>query len=138
VDRLIIAVVLTAVAIAVALIAQRRRDDPPTQPGNYHIPAQLDRKDFLEPDKPWLVAVFTSATCATCADAWSKATVMASDKVAVHNIEVGADADLHARYRIDGVPAIVVADADGVVRCSFLGPPRASELWGAVADAREP
>ena len=46
--------------------------------------------------------------------------------------------DLHERYAIDAVPCIVVADEAGVVRASFIGVPTATDLWAAVAEAREP
>ena len=136
-ERLVLSLALAAIAVAVAILVQRRRPDAPTQPG-YTIPVQLDRDDFVSPDKPWLVVVFTSAVCETCSGAWANTEILASDAVAVQNIEVGADADLHARYRIDGVPTIVIADHEGVVHGSFLGPPTATDLWAAVAEAREP
>jgi hypothetical protein len=53
-------------------------------------------------------------------------------------VEVSARRDLHDRYRIDGVPTTVIADADGVVRASFLGPATATDVWAAVAELREP
>ena len=59
-----------------------------------------------------------------------------SDEVVVEEVEVGARADLHERYGIEAVPTIVVADAEGVVRGSFLGPPSTAELWARVAEAR--
>ena len=66
-DRVLIAAAIVAVAVVVALIVRRRRPDAPTQPAG-RVPTQLDRHDFERPDAPWLVAVFTSATCHTCAD----------------------------------------------------------------------
>jgi len=82
--------------------------------------------------------VFTSATCSTCAGVWDKVQVLESDAVATQEVEVGAARDLHDRYGIDGVPTTVVADRDGVVRASFLGPATATDLWAAVAELREP
>ena len=119
----------------VALIVQHRRPDAPVRTG-FAIPEQLDRADFTRPEAPWLVAVFTSATCATCSDVWSKAAVLASDDVAVQELEYGRDRALHDRYAIDAVPALVVVDGDGVVRRSFLGPVSATHLWAALAEAR--
>jgi len=57
--------------------------------------------------------------------------------VAVDVAEVKARPDLHRRYHIDSVPIVVVADAEGVVRTSFTGPPSATDLWAAVAGVRE-
>ena len=132
-----IALVLVAVVAVVAVAMQRRRPDAPTSAG-YTVPAQLDRNDFERPDAPWLVAVFTSATCGTCADVVAKAQALRSDAVAVADIEVTADPDTHRRYGIDAVPTLVVTDAAGVVQRSFLGPVTATDLWAAVAEVREP
>jgi hypothetical protein len=55
----------------------------------------------------------------------------------VQEVEISARRDLHQRYSIDAVPIIVLADAEGVVRASFVGPPSATDLWAAVAEARE-
>jgi hypothetical protein len=135
-DRLAVAAAIVVVAVVVAVVARRRRPDAPTQPGRA-VPAQLDRSDFARPDAPWLVAVFTSATCDACAGVVAKAEVLASDDVAVEPVEWQSRKDVHARYRIDGVPLLVIADAAGVVRGSFAGPVSATDLWAAVAAARE-
>jgi len=136
-ERLAIAAVLVAVAVVVALVLQRRRPDAPTQPA-WSVPAQVDRQDFARPDAPWLVAVFTSATCSTCAGVYDKARALASDAVVVDDVELGERPREHERYAIDAVPTLVVADAEGVVRASFVGPVTATDLWAAVAEAREP
>jgi hypothetical protein len=64
--------------------------------------------------------------------------VLASNDVAVQRIDFTEDPALHKRYRIDAVPTLVIADAHGVVRNSFLGPVKAQDLWAAVAECREP
>jgi hypothetical protein len=139
VDRVVVALVLAAVVIAIALVAQRRRPDAPSSPpAGFEAPAQLDRADFGSPAAPWLVAVFTSSSCSTCAQVWSTAQVLASEQVAVQQVEATADADLHERYGIEAVPIVAIADDRGVVRSSFLGPVSATHLWAAVAELREP
>jgi hypothetical protein len=100
------------------------------------VPAQIDRHDFPRPQAPWLVVVFTSSTCHTCADVVAKAGVLASDDVAVTEVEYTAARDLHRRYGIDSVPLVLVADAAGIVRRHVLGPVTATDLWAAVAAAR--
>jgi hypothetical protein len=136
--RLLVAVVVAAAAVAVALVLRRRqRHDAPTQ-GGWAVPTQLDRADFALPERPWLVATFSSATCHTCADVVRKAAVLASGDVAVTEVEYGAQAELHRRYRVDAVPMTVIADRDGVVRASFIGPVTATDLWAAVAEVRSP
>ena len=137
VDRIIISVLLVAIAVVVALILQRRRPAPPSGP-SWNVPAQLDRSDFRRPECPWLVAVFTSATCSVCGDVAMKAAPLVSDAVEVQVLEVSAEPDIHRRYGIDAVPLVLIADADGVVLRHFLGPVTATDLWAAVAESREP
>lgn len=136
--RLVVALAIVAVAAGVAtLVSRRRRADPPTQPRR-SMPAQLDRADFADPSAPWLVVVFSSDTCSTCADVISKAEVLRSDDVAVDVASFQARRDLHQRYSVDAVPCLVIADAAGSVRAGFLGPVTATDLWAAVAEVRSP
>ena len=131
-------VVAATAALAALVITKRTKVDPPTQPDSFEVPAMLDRADFERPETPWLVAVFSSATCLSCQDAWEKARLLESDEVAVQEIEVSAHQALHERYRIDAVPMIVVADDEGVTRASFIGVPTAADLWAAMAELRSP
>jgi hypothetical protein len=132
--RLVVAVVLVVLAIVVAYLVDRR-PDAPTQ-GGWTVPDQLDRRDFARPDAPWLVAIFSSATCDSCQGTIDKAAVLASDEVAVDAVAVQLRKDVHDRYGIDAVPTVVVADAEGVVRAHHVGPCSAADLWAAVAEAR--
>ena len=135
--QVIVALAVVVVAGAVGLVLRRRQAiEAPTQP-HYDIPAQLDRADFA-PGVPWVVVVFTSASCTTCADVKRKAQVLASSQVAVVEAEFTAARHLHSKYDIQAVPIVAVADAEGVVRASFAGPVTATDLWAAVAEAREP
>ena len=136
--RLVVAFVIVLVAVLVAEVARRRRaPDAPTQ-RRYTVPEQVDRADFPRPEASWLVAVFTSDTCDRCAEVWAKAQVLESDEVAVANLEFVRDQAIHQRYRIDAVPTLIIVGPDGVTRDSFLGPVTATDLWAAVAEAREP
>jgi hypothetical protein len=135
--RFVLVGAVVVLAVILAVVLDRRRPEAPTQ-ARWTVPAQLDRTDFGRPSAPWLVAVFTSATCDSCAKAMDKAWVLASDEVAVEEVEVGARPEVHRRYHVDAVPTIVVADVEGVVRASFVGPPTATDLWAAVAEARQP
>ena len=137
-ERLIVALVIVAVVGVVGVVARRRRvPDAPTQ-RRFTAPEQLDRNDFARPDAPWLVAVFSSATCDVCAQVVDKAKVLECNDVAVVEVEYSADRVLHERYSIDAVPTLVIADAKGVAVATFLGPMTATDLWAAVAEAREP
>jgi hypothetical protein len=134
-DRVLLALGIAVAAAAVAIALRHRRPDAPMQSSG-RIPEQLDRADFDQPSTPWLVAVFTSATCDACKDVTSKAEVLATNDVAVSVAEYPDRRDLHERYNIDAVPLVVIADADGVVQRSFVGPVTATDLWAAVAAAR--
>jgi hypothetical protein len=136
--RLLVALVIVAAAAVVAdLVRRRRLADPPTQPRR-ELPVQLDRRDFADPQVPWLVAVFSSESCSTCADVVAKAEVLRSPEVAVDIAPFQTRRDVHERYSIDAVPCLVVADAAGEVHAAFLGPITATDLWAAVANARHP
>lgn len=136
--QLVVVLVLGAVAVGVAAFLRRRDRPAPEQGPSYAVPSQLDRGDFVRPEAPWLVVVFSSATCLACQGTWEKALLLESDEVATQEVEAVADKDLHQRYGVDAVPLVVVADAGGVVRRSFVGPPTATDLWAALAELREP
>jgi hypothetical protein len=135
-ERLLLALAIVAVAgVLSTLVRRNRQADPPTQ-SRSELPSQLDRRDF-DGDN-WLVAVFTSDSCTTCANVVRKAQVLASPHVTVATASFQARPDLHRRYDIDAVPCLVIADPDGVVHGGFLGPVTATDLWAAIANAREP
>lgn len=139
-ERLVLALVLVAVAVVVAVVVQRRKPAPPAGP-TWNVPVQLDRADFARPEAQWLVVVFTSATCQSCAGVWERAMPLDAGPdgpVAVQQVEVTAEPELHRRYGIDAVPLTLVADEQGVVVKHFIGPLTATDLWAAVAEAREP
>ncbi len=64
--------------------------------------------------------------------------ILESRDVAVVDIEFTTARELHQRYRIEAVPTLVVADGEGVVVRGFVGPVTATDLWAAVAEARDP
>ena len=136
-ERLLIALGIAVVAVVVALLLRRRqRPDAPMRSSG-RVPEQLDRADFAGPAAPWLVAVFTSATCDSCRDVQDKAAVLASDDVAVDVVEFQTQRDVHDRYRIDAVPLVVIADSSGIVRHHVFGPVTATDLWASMAAVRE-
>lgn len=140
-ERLAVAAVLVVVAVVVARLLERRRPEPPTRAGmgaGWTPPAQLDRSDFDGADRPWLVAVFTSATCDSCKAATAKAAVLASPQVAYEDVPWQERKALHDRYGVEVVPLTLLVDAEGVVRASFVGEPSATDLWAALAEARDP
>jgi Thioredoxin. len=132
-SRLLIALILVLVAVAVArALERRRRPDPPAR-GTYPIPAQLDRSDFPRPEAPVLMVLFSSAACDGCGSMAAKVAALESDDVATCEVEYGARADLHRRYGVEGVPMVVVADAEGVVTAGFVGSVPSSDLEAALS-----
>jgi hypothetical protein len=134
-SRLVLALIVVVAAILVARLLERRRPAPPTRDA-YPVPAQLDRLDFPRPDAPWLVVLFSSRTCDSCGPMAERVKALESGRVATAEVEAKADKALHQRYRIEGVPMVVVADADGVVRKGFVGSVQAWELEDALTIAQ--
>lgn len=133
----LLVVVVAAIAVVAATVLRKRAPEPPTQT-TWTVPQQLDLADVGSPTTPWNVVLFTSDTCDTCASMARKVEVLASSAVSVAVCSYQGHTDLHRRYRIDAVPTCVIADAEGVVRASFVGPVSATDLWAAMAELREP
>ncbi|MGI9598033.1 MAG: hypothetical protein ACR2QK_17855 [Acidimicrobiales bacterium] len=125
--RLIVLVVLAVAAVGVAYLLQRRRPDPPSAP-SYRAPTQLDRDDFERPATPFLAVVLASTTCGTCPEVWATIEGLETDFLATQRVDVQDRAELHKRYRIDGVPTTIFADRAGVVMKAFFGPFDRDEL----------
>jgi hypothetical protein len=134
--RFVIVGVVVVVALLANLWQRKRQVDAPTQ-GASEVPSQIDRADFVRPDAPWIVLAFTSATCQTCSDIERKVRVLETNSVATHILEYTAERELHERYKIDAVPTVLMADANGVVQANFLGPVSATDLWAALARVRD-
>jgi hypothetical protein len=138
VAQVVVAVVVVTVALVVGMVLRSRRPvAAPTQPSAV-VPMQLDRADFPQATAPWVVVVFSSSTCHSCADVVRKAAVLASREVAVVDVEFSTSPALHRKYDIQAVPIVAIADGEGVVHRGFAGPVTATDLWAAVADARNP
>lgn len=133
----------TLVALTVLLVAgtlsfglrRRKTDAPPQVRGS--TPHQVIWSDFSSHEKQWLVIVFTSSTCDACRDVAAKAQVLESREVTVKIVDYKHSRNLHERYQIDSVPTTVIADRAGVVRFSNVGPITATDLWAALARARQ-
>jgi thioredoxin-related protein len=134
--RFVIVGVVVVIALLANLWQRKRQVDAPTQ-GASEVPSQIDRADFVRPDAPWIVLAFTSATCQTCSDIERKVRVLETNSVAIQILEYTAERELHERYKIDAVPTVLMADANGVVQANFLGPVSATDLWAALARARD-
>jgi thioredoxin-related protein len=134
-SRLALALIVVVAAIVVARRLERRKPAPPTRDA-YPVPAQLDRQDFPRPDAPWLLVLFSSRTCDSCGPMAIRVRELESEAVATVDVEATADKELHRRYRIEGVPMVVLADREGVVRAGFVGSVDRWELEAALADAQ--
>jgi hypothetical protein len=131
-ERVVIAAALVLVAALVAFLLGRRRGDAPTS-DKVEVPRQLDRDDFARPSAPWLVVVFTSATCESCARAVALASPREGPSIAYEEVPWQTRRDLHDRYRVDTVPMILVARADGLIVRSFVGTPSEEDFEAAMA-----
>ncbi len=131
------AALILVIAATLGVVVRKRKPDAPSQTSNL-IPQQLNRKDFVSPEKPWLLVVFTSSTCDACQDVATKAKVLTSQDVAVQIIDYLEMRNLHKQYAIDSVPTTVIADNLGVVQYGVLGPITATDLWAAMARCRDP
>ena len=134
-SRLIVALVVVVAAVIAARLLDRRKPAPPTRDA-YPVPAQLDRLDFPRPDAPWLFVLFSSRTCDSCGPMVARVCSLESETVATVQVEAKADKALHDRYRIEGVPMVVLADAQGVVRAGFVGATDTWELEEALSTAQ--
>lgn len=143
-DRVALIAGSVAVAGLVALVAGRIRSgdwfssprrSAPEAPPAHHVPDRLERGDFARPDAGWLVAVFTSDSCSSCARVWRLARRLEGPEVAVQRVEAKREAALHARYAIDAVPLTVIADHDGITRRRIAGPTTETQLRAALAEA---
>lgn len=131
------AALILVMAATLGVVVRKRKPDAPSQTLNL-IPQQLNRKDFVSAEKPWLLVVFTSSTCDACQDVATKAKVLTSQDVAVQIIDYLEMRNLHKQYAIDSVPTTVIADNLGVVQYGVLGPITATDLWAAMARCRDP
>ena len=134
-SRLFVALLVVVAALVIARLLERRRPAPPTRDA-YPVPAQLDRLDFPRPDAPWLIVLFSSRTCDSCGPMVARVCGLESEAVATVQVEAKADKVLHDRYRVEGVPMVVLADAEGVVRAGFVGSVDTWELEDALAQAQ--
>ncbi|MEX2256675.1 MAG: thioredoxin family protein [Acidimicrobiia bacterium] len=132
-----IGVGVAGVALGIAWWLRHRKPQGPPRDA-YPVPRQLDRHDFARPDAPWLVAYFSSETCASCRGLGPKVAVLESPDVSTSELAFATERALHDRYRIEAIPMILIADAEGVVRRAFVGATTATDLWAAMAEEREP
>jgi len=132
--------IFVAVAVAAGAVAwwlRRRLPDAPPRDA-FPVPRQLARPDFPRPEAPWLVAYFSSETCASCQGLGPKVAVLESAEVATCEVGFSSQRELHERYDVSAIPMILIANSGGVVLRAFVGPTSATDLWAALAECRDP
>jgi hypothetical protein len=134
--RVALVVAILAAASAAAALLERRRATRRPVTARAAVPQQVDRADFARPDAPWLVVLFSSSACESCASMATRLAPLASPTTAVDDVEFTARRDVHEKYGIDAVPVVGVYDADGVVHAEFVGPTPADRIWAAVTALR--
>ncbi len=129
------AFILTTLTIFIVVHRRRVSEVAPT---TYDPPVKIERNDFPQATAETLVVLFSSNVCDSCSNVRDKALVVSSDQVNVIDVEyedtVGKK--LHGKYQIEAVPTLVIADENGVVLSSYVGPVTATDLWAGVARAR--
>lgn len=135
--QLVIAIVVVLGGVGLAYLIRRRDSRRMARGGTWTVPAQLDLSDFGAFDTDQVAVVFSSATCDACAGTWERLCDLAGADTAVALVSFQEHRDLHDRYGIDAVPTLVIADAEGVVTRSFVGPPEPGELAAALGNAEE-
>lgn len=132
-----IGVAVAVAAVGIAWWLRRRVPEGPPRDA-FPVPRQVARADFARPEAPWLVAYFSSETCASCQGLGPKVSVLESPDVATCELPFETRRELHERYRVDAIPMVLIVDAEGVVRRAFVGATTATDLWAAIAEARAP
>lgn len=129
--------VLSTIALLVFSRSKKSRQTS-LRPDDYEYPKNVDRKDFISPEKPFIVIAFTSRVCDSCKNVWEKAQPLKSDFVEVTEVEYEDEEGkkLHSRYGIEAVPTLIVCDENGNTVKSFVGAVTATDLWAGVAGVR--
>jgi Thioredoxin len=137
IGQVAVGIVVAAGAFGLAWWLRRARPEGPPRDA-YPVPRQLARVDFTRPDAPWLVAYFSSQTCASCQGLGPKVAALECGDVATCEVSFESRRDVHERYGIEAIPMILIADAEGVVRRAFVGATTATDLWAGCAEVRRP
>jgi len=119
--RFILLLALVVAGLVVAYVLQRRKPDPPTSP-SYRAPTQLDPADFDFTDLDKYFVLFSSNKCESCASTWSSLKQFENESCGLVKVDIEADLDLTAKYKIDGVPTTLLSNANGEVLATFFGP----------------
>lgn len=132
---LVIAIVVTAAGLA-WLMERRRASRTKPVATTAAVPPQIDRTDFVRPEAEWLVVLFSSEACESCAAMAQRIAALASDAVAVVDVEYSRSRSIHEKYGIDAVPVLGVYDRAGVARATFVGTTDTATLIDTIHNLR--
>ena len=131
--NLFLALLLGGFATLIAYLVNRKRADSPSVPKS-SLPVQIDRSDFENPNRTWLLVFFSSDTCDSCIKVRDLIYGMPLNSVHFQEVSFPKGEGLHLRYGIDSVPIILIADFEGVVVWSYAGVPSAELLGDAISN----
>ena len=120
-----LALSLGAAACLAAYLASRLRHRWRGALSVSEVPAYLDRADFPMPEDGWLLVVFTSKSCRSCASVVRSIESLASPAdagIRWKEVEKSAEPELHDRHRVDAVPLTLAVNPSGEVELWFRGP----------------
>ena len=130
-SRVIVLVLLSSAASLTAVLL-RKLNKRNFLTSGWSIPGHLSREDFGFTNEPWLVVIFSSESCETCKPLVAESMKLSSLGIAIQEIAVETNKDLHEKYSIGAVPMLLLVDKFGVVRSSHLGPTNSEEVRNSI------
>ena len=130
-SRVIVLVLLSSAASLTAVLL-RKLNKRNFLTSGWSIPGHLSREDFWFTNESWLVVIFSSESCETCKPLVAESMKLSSLGIAIQEIAVETNKDLHEKYGIDAVPMLLLVDKFGVVRSSHLGPTNSEEVRNSI------
>ena len=124
--------VLLSSAASLTAVLLRKLNKRNFLTSGWSIPGHLSREDFGFTNEPWLVVIFSSESCETCKPLVAESMKLSSLGIAIQEIAVETNKDLHEKYSIDAVPMLLLVDKFGVVRSSHLGPINFDEVKKSI------
>lgn len=111
---------LCALGIAVLLERHSASTAGPVPTGT--VPTRIRRRDLGVGPDGWLLVLFSSSDCSSCARVRDRISTLAGPDVAIREVDHRSEPELHRRYGIDTVPLTVLVDRSGEVGLAVLGP----------------
>lgn len=135
---LLVGAIVVAAAILAWVLERRRVAASKPVRTAAPVPSQIDRTDFARPGAEWLVLLFSSDACESCAAMAARISPLENDVVAVDQAEYAQRPEIHDKYGIESVPVLGFYDRDGVARETFVGSVDSTTLWASLGRLRGP